>query len=75
MPALMTSQAQVSRELVPIVLGADILVYSYVRSFCEAYDLEHKPIVLTTQDVKIVSSSSLCDYRIIEGVDKDEVLV
>ena len=75
MPAHMTSQAQVRRELVPIVLGADILVYSYVRSFCETYALEHKPIVLTTMDVKIVSSSTLCDYRVIEGVDKDEVLV
>ncbi len=75
MPAHMTSQAQVRRELVPIVLGADILAYSYVRSFCETYDLANKPIVLTTMDVKIVSSSKLCDYRVIDGVDKDEVLV
>ncbi|MBR3313438.1 MAG: hypothetical protein IKG18_04785 [Atopobiaceae bacterium] len=75
MPAHMTSQAQVRKELVPIVLGADILAYSYVRSFCETYDLVNKPIVLTTMDVKIVSSSKLCDYRVIEGVDKDEVLV
>ena len=75
MPALMTSEAQVRHELVPIVLGADILIYSYVRSFCEAYDLDNKPIVLTTQDVKIVSSSALCDYRMIESVDTDEVLV
>ncbi len=75
MPAHMTSQEQVRKQLVPIVLGADILVYSYVRSFSETYALENKPIVLTTQDVKIVSSSKLCDYRMVEGVDKDDVLV
>ena len=75
MPAYMTSQEQVRKQLVPVILGADILVYSYVRSFGETYALENKPIVLTTQDIKIVSSSSLCDYRVVEGVDKDEVLV
>ena len=75
MPALMTSEAQMRRELVPIVLGADILVYSYVRSFAETYRLDHKPIVITTQDVKIVSSSELCDYRMVDGADQDEVLV
>ena len=59
MPAYMTSQEQVRKQLVPVILGADILVYSYVRSFGETYALENKPIVLTTQDIKIVSSSSL----------------
>ncbi|MBR3318037.1 MAG: hypothetical protein IKG21_09510 [Atopobiaceae bacterium] len=75
MPAPMTSQEQVRTQLVPIVLGADILIYSYIRAFHEAYALENRPIVLTTMDVKIVSSSKLCDYRMIEGVDRDEVLV
>ena len=75
MPPLMTNQEQVHAQLVPVILGADILAYSYVRSFNETYSLVNKPIVLTTQDVKIVSSSNLCEYHMVEGVDQDEVLI
>ena len=71
----LSSQEEVRTRLVPVLLGADLLIYSYIRSFHETYGLEHKAIVLTTKDVKIVSSSKFCDYRAIDGVDNDDVLM
>lgn len=69
----LSSEAEVRERLVPVVLGADILGYSYVRCFHETYGITS--IVLATADVKATSSSRFCDYRIVEGVDSDEVLL
>lgn len=69
----LSSEAEVRERLVPVVLGADILGYSYVRCFHETYGL--RSIVLATADVKATSSSRFCDYRIVDGVDSDEVLL
>lgn len=71
----MGSVEEVNERLVPVILGADHLAYSYLRSFDETYELKNKPIVLATQDVKVVSSSRFCDFRIIPGVDTDEVFL
>ena len=65
---------EVNARLVPVILGSDILGYSYVRAFHETYDLRHKPIVLATQDVKYMTSSKLCECRIVDGVDEEDVL-
>jgi len=67
------SEADVAEHLVPVILGADILGYTYVRSFHEAYGITS--ILLATADVKVTSSSRFCDYRIVEGVDQEETLV
>jgi D-aspartate ligase len=63
----------VSAHLVPVVLGADILGYSYVRCFHEAYGISS--IVLASADVKVVSSSRFADYRVVEGIDQEDTLV
>ena len=69
----LSSKAEVRKRLVPVVLGADILGYSYVRCFHETYGLSS--IVLATADVKATSSSRFCDYRIVDGIESDEVLL
>ena len=73
MTARLASEQDIKDRLVPVVLGADILGYTYVRCFHELYGL--KPIVLATADVKVTSASRFCDYRIVEGIDSDEVLI
>ncbi len=67
------SEAAVTQKLVPVVLGGDILGYSYVREFHRVYGVSS--IVLATADVKATSSSRFCDYRIVEGVDQEDALV
>lgn len=72
LPAL-SGEREVEDRLVPVVLGADILGYSYVRSFYDAYGITS--IVLATADVKATSSSKFCDYRIVEDIDTAKVLL
>ena len=69
----MHTDADVRAHLVPVVLGADILGYTYVRCFHETYGL--RSIVIATADVKATSSSRFCDYRIVEGADQEDVLL
>lgn len=59
--------------LQPVVCGADILGYSYARSYHEAYGI--KPIVLSSIDVKVTSSSRFCDYRIVPALSEEEGLL
>ncbi|WP_102371799.1 hypothetical protein [Enorma phocaeensis] len=66
-------EAEVRERLVPVILGADILGYSFVRGFHETYGL--RSIVLSSSDIKMTSSSRFCDYRIIEGIDDEDELV
>lgn len=69
----LVTERDVRERMVPVVLGSDILGYTYVRSFQEAYGLTS--IVLATADVKATSSSRFCDYRIVDGIDNDQVLL
>ena len=57
------SAADVARRLQPVVVGGDILAYSYVRELHRAYGVE-RTIVLATQDIKMLSSSRFTDYRL-----------
>ena len=57
------STADVARRLQPVVVGGDILAYSYVRELHRAYGVE-RTIVLATQDIKMLSSSRFTDYRL-----------
>ena len=57
------SAADVARRLQPVVVGGDILAYSYVRELHRAYGIE-RTIVLATQDIKMLSSSRFTDYRL-----------
>lgn len=56
------STSELSERLVPVVLGGEILAYSYARCFHEAYGI--KTVVISGADVKVTSSSAFTDYRI-----------
>lgn len=58
-----TSPDQVKQYLLPVLVGGDILTYSYAREFHRAYGVE-KCIVLATQEIKMLSESRLTDYRL-----------
>ena len=58
-----TNPADVWHRLQPVVVGGDILAYSYVRELHRAYQVE-RTIVLATQDIKMLSSSRFTDYRL-----------
>lgn len=73
MAGKLADEQEIRSRLTPVVLGADILGYTYVRSFHEAYGLTS--IVLATADVKATSASRFCDYRIVEGIDQEERLI
>lgn len=56
------SPTEVAHYLKPIIIGGDILAYSYAREFHRAYGIEHC-IVLTMHDIKMLSASRFTDYR------------
>ena len=56
-------EEDVARLLQPVILGGDILAYSYVREFHRVYGIE-KCVVVSTEDVKMLSSSRFTDYRL-----------
>ncbi len=66
-------EAEVRARLVPVILGADILGYSFVRVFHETYGITS--IVLSSSDIKVTSSSRFCDFRLTEGVDDEHELM
>ncbi|MEA5021098.1 MAG: carboxylate--amine ligase [Gordonibacter sp.] len=68
-----TSNAEIGRRLQPVVVGGDILAYSYVRELHRAYGVK-RTIVLATQDIKMLSSSRFTDYRLIDGIHEAENL-
>ena len=67
------SPADVARLLQPVVVGGDILAYSYVRELHRAFDIE-RTIVLATQDIKMLSTSRFTDYRLEPHIHKPEGL-
>lgn len=71
--SLVKTEDDVRERLVPVLLGGDILIYTYVRCFHAAYGI--KSIVLAGFDPKIISSSSHADLRIIPDVDREDVAI
>lgn len=63
----LSDEEEVRQHLVPVVVGGDILAYSYVREFHRCYGIG-RTIVLATQDVKMLSSSRFTDYRLVPGI-------
>lgn len=63
---------EVPEKLVPVILGGDILVYSIMRGFFDAYGL--RSLVIASADIKFLSSSKLCDYRALDRIDEDGFL-
>lgn len=71
--SLIRDEADVRERLQPVIVGGDLLAYSYVREFNEHYGI--RPIVLSSIDVKMTSSSALCDYRIVAGMNDEQTVV
>lgn len=63
----------VRRFVQPVVVGGDILAYSYVRELHRAYGID-RTIVLATQDVKMLSASRFTDYRLSSDIHEPEGL-
>ena len=63
----MASNFDVTKHLQPIVIGGDILAYSWVREMHRAFGIE-RTIVLATQDIKMLSASKFTDYRLVDGL-------
>ncbi|MBQ3106023.1 MAG: carboxylate--amine ligase, partial [Eggerthellaceae bacterium] len=59
--------AALKDHLLPVVVGGDILAYSYVRELHRAFGVE-RTVVLATKDVKLLSTSRFTDYRLVEGI-------
>lgn len=66
-------EEDIARLLKPVIVGGDILAYSYVREFNRAYGID-RCIVLATQDIKMLSSSRFTDYRLEDGIHEAESL-
>jgi len=66
--------SDVKNLLKPVVVGGDILAYSYVRELHRAFGIT-RTIVLATQDIKMLSASSFTDYRLVPGLHEPEVLL
>lgn len=60
--APLLAESEVGSRLVPVVLGGDVLAYSYARCFNEAYGIVTR--VVSGVDVKVTSSSRFTDYRV-----------
>ena len=70
----MTQIEDVKAHLQPVIIGGDILAYSYVRELHRAYGITCS-IVLATQDIKMLSTSKFTDYRLVADLyDNPEVL-
>lgn len=63
----------VRQRLVPVLLGGDLLIYSYARELHRAYGIRSR--VLCTADVKIVTSSRFVDADVVDGADREDRLV
>lgn len=68
---IIANEADVAARLQPVLLGGDILTYTWVRCFSHTYGI--RSIVLASSDAKAISRSKFCDYRIVENIDQDDV--
>lgn len=64
------TEETLSERLAPIVLGGDVLAYSYARCFHEAYGV--KTIVYSSVEVKVTASSRFVDYRVHPALGEGE---
>lgn len=69
-PAL-SSEAEVRERLQPVLLGGDVLTYTWARLFYETYGLTS--VVLAASDAKAISASRFTDYRAVPGIDQEQV--
>lgn len=53
-------EEEIGRRLVPVIVGGDILAYSYVREFHRHYGIK-RCIVIMTKNVKMISASRFTD--------------
>ncbi|XCB29038.1 hypothetical protein RQN30_07050 [Arcanobacterium hippocoleae] len=68
-----SAEKELPRLLQPVIVGADFSGYAYVRCFWEAYGIHS--IVLGSSEIKAVSQSKFVDYRVVEGLDTEEILL
>ena len=64
------TEEELAGRLTPIVLGGDILAYSYARCFHEAYGVI--TTVYSGVDVKVTSSSRFVDYHVEPAMSEGE---
>ena len=64
------TEDELAGRLTPIVLGGDILAYSYARCFHEAYGVI--TTVYSGVDVKVTSSSRFVDYHVEPAMSEGE---
>ncbi len=67
----LADEAEVRERLQPVLLGGDVLTYTWARLFYETYGLTS--IVLATSDAKAISASRFTDYRAVPGIDQEQV--
>ncbi len=67
------TEAEVPQRLVPVVLGGDVLAYSYARCFNEAYGI--KTVILSGVDVRVTSSSRFTDYCVAPEMNEDSAAI
>ncbi len=58
-----------SKKLIPVLLGADIGIYSIARSFFEKYKIKSKVFCKCT--IWTINYSKIIDYQIIENFDQE----
>lgn len=71
--SLVKTGDDVRRRLVPVCVGGDLLAYTYAREFHRAYGI--RTVVLSGINVRMTSSSALCDYRIVPNFHDEDALV
>lgn len=64
---------QLPQLLQPVILGADYSAYAYVRAFWEAYEV--RSLIYASFDVKSISRTRFAKYRVVDGIDREEVLL
>lgn len=62
------TEAEVPARFQPVMLGGEILSYSFARCFHELYGI--RSIVLSSVDVQVTSSSRFIDYRVTPAMDE-----
>ncbi len=70
---LIKGESDLKARLQPVVIGGDLLAYTWVRCFHETYGI--KPIVLTGLPIKQIEKSRLCENRIVADMDQGDNLM
>ncbi len=64
----------VSDFLIPVLVGGDVLTYSYIREFNRIYGIT-RCVVIMTSDIKVISSSKFTDCRIVPNAKEPKPLI